>query len=65
MIDQFEELFTQVDDETATRFIDELVDVVTAAGTRVRRGRSRCAPTSTTVRCATAGSASCSGTAPR
>jgi hypothetical protein len=36
VIDQFEELFTQVDDDTATRFIDELVDLVTAAGTRVR-----------------------------
>ena len=36
VIDQFEELFTQVDDDTATRFIDELVDVVTAPGTRVR-----------------------------
>ena len=36
MIDQFEELFTQVDDDTAERFIDELVDLVTAPGTRVR-----------------------------
>ena len=36
VIDQFEELFTQVDEDTATRFIDELVDVVTAANTRVR-----------------------------
>ena len=36
MIDQFEELFTQVDDDTAERFIDELVDVVTAPATRVR-----------------------------
>jgi ABC-type glycerol-3-phosphate transport system substrate-binding protein len=36
VIDQFEELFTQVDDDTATRFIDELVDLVTTAGTRVR-----------------------------
>ena len=36
VIDQFEELYTQVDESTATRFIDELVDLVTAAGTRVR-----------------------------
>jgi DNA-binding SARP family transcriptional activator/ABC-type glycerol-3-phosphate transport system substrate-binding protein len=36
VIDQFEELFTQVDEDTANRFIDELVDLVTAAGTRVR-----------------------------
>ena len=36
VIDQFEELFTQVDDDTAERFIDELVDVVTAPATRVR-----------------------------
>jgi DNA-binding SARP family transcriptional activator/ABC-type glycerol-3-phosphate transport system substrate-binding protein len=35
VIDQFEELYTQVDDATATRFIDELVDLVTASGTRV------------------------------
>ena len=36
VIDQFEELFTQVDDDTATRFIDELAEVVTAPATRVR-----------------------------
>jgi DNA-binding SARP family transcriptional activator/tRNA A-37 threonylcarbamoyl transferase component Bud32 len=35
VIDQFEELFTQVDEDTATRFIDELVDVVTATSGRV------------------------------
>jgi WD40 repeat protein len=36
VIDQCEELFTQVDDDTAERFIDELVDMVTAPATRVR-----------------------------
>ncbi|MET0910900.1 MAG: ABC transporter substrate-binding protein, partial [Ilumatobacteraceae bacterium] len=36
VIDQFEELFTQVDDETATRFIDELVGLVTAPRSRAR-----------------------------
>jgi DNA-binding SARP family transcriptional activator/ABC-type glycerol-3-phosphate transport system substrate-binding protein len=36
VIDQFEELFTQVDEDTANRFIDELVELVTATGTRVR-----------------------------
>jgi DNA-binding SARP family transcriptional activator len=36
VIDQFEELYTQVDEDTANRFVDELVDLVTAAGTRVR-----------------------------
>jgi hypothetical protein len=36
VIDQFEELFTQVDEETANRFIDELVGLVTAP-----RGRTR------------------------
>ena len=36
VIDQFEELFTQVDGDTAERFIDELVDLVTAPATRVR-----------------------------
>ncbi len=32
VIDQFEELFTQVDDDTANRFIDELVDARHRAG---------------------------------
>ena len=64
MIDQFEELFTQVDDETATRFIDEL------SGSSPRRAAgpessSRCGPTSTTALCTIAASASCSATAPR
>jgi WD40 repeat protein/DNA-binding SARP family transcriptional activator len=36
VIDQFEELFTQVDEDTAGRFIDELVDMVTAPATKVR-----------------------------
>ncbi|HEY5875596.1 MAG TPA: NACHT and WD repeat domain-containing protein, partial [Ilumatobacteraceae bacterium] len=36
VIDQFEELFTQVDDDTAERFINELVDLITAPGTRAR-----------------------------
>ena len=36
VVDQFEELFTQVDEETATRFMDELVDLLTAPRTRVR-----------------------------
>ena len=34
VVDQFEELFTQVDPDTASRFIDELVDLVTDAGSR-------------------------------
>ena len=36
VIDQFEELFTQVDEETANRFIDELVELVTAPRSRTR-----------------------------
>jgi hypothetical protein len=36
VIDQFEELYTQVDGDTATRFVDEIVDLVTGPGTRVR-----------------------------
>ncbi len=36
VIDQFEELFTQVDEETASRFIDELVGLVTAPRSRAR-----------------------------
>ncbi|HSB86345.1 MAG TPA: protein kinase [Ilumatobacteraceae bacterium] len=36
VIDQFEELFTQVDDETAIRFIDELVGLITAPSSRTR-----------------------------
>ncbi len=36
VIDQFEELFTQVDEETASRFIDELVGLVTAPHSRTR-----------------------------
>ena len=36
VIDQFEELFTQVDDDTANRFIDELVGLVTAPHSRTR-----------------------------
>ena len=36
VIDQFEELFTQVDEETASRFIDELVGLVTAPRSRTR-----------------------------
>ena len=36
VIDQFEELFTQVDDDTAERFIDELVELVTAPDRRAR-----------------------------
>ncbi len=36
VIDQFEELFTQVDDETASRFIDELVELITAPRSRTR-----------------------------
>ena len=55
----------QVDDDTASRFLDELV----GAGHRRRAAgsgsSSRCAPTSTTGRCSTAASANCSATAPR
>ena len=36
VIDQFEELFTQVDEDTASRFIDELVALVTAPRSRAR-----------------------------
>ena len=36
VIDQFEELFTQVDDDAAERFMDELVDLVTAPATQAR-----------------------------
>ncbi len=36
VIDQFEELFTQVDEETANRFIDELVELVKAPHSRTR-----------------------------
>jgi serine/threonine protein kinase/DNA-binding SARP family transcriptional activator len=36
VIDQFEELFTQVDEETASRFIDELVELVTSPRSRTR-----------------------------
>jgi len=36
VIDQFEELFTQVEEETSVRFIDELVGIVTAPHSRTR-----------------------------
>ncbi|MDJ0496250.1 MAG: extracellular solute-binding protein [Acidimicrobiia bacterium] len=36
VIDQFEELFTQVDQETADRFIDSLVDAVTGEHSNIR-----------------------------
>ncbi|MFW2380880.1 MAG: extracellular solute-binding protein [Acidimicrobiales bacterium] len=36
VIDQFEELFTQVDDETADRFLEALVHAVTAESSRLR-----------------------------
>ena len=36
VVDQFEELFTQVDETTARRFIDALVDAITVPNSRLR-----------------------------
>ncbi|MDJ0496251.1 MAG: extracellular solute-binding protein [Acidimicrobiia bacterium] len=36
VVDQFEELFTQVDEDTADRFLDALVDAVTNAHSNIR-----------------------------
>ena len=65
VIDQFEELFTQVDTATANRFIESLVSAVTDDRRVESVSSSRCEPTSTTDHCSTVVSASCSATAPR
>ena len=64
VIDQFEELFTQVDPATANRFLANLVPL--SPTSRVAfESSSRCEPTSTIGRCNTAVSVNCSATGPR
>ena len=65
LIDQFEELFTQVDTATANRFIASLVSAVTDDRRVASVSSPRFEPTSTTGRCSTAVSVNCSATGPR